>query len=115
MTRPVGSCGLGSVPTSLWMRFWENGRPTRALMFTTTVRPARPELTPATVSFYFYRKVDAAWTLQSRDDVVADVGGLARSMWRFSTIGEWYVRAQGNPTPYNANSMMSPPERYVVR
>ena len=97
------------------MRLWENGRPTRALMFTTTVRPARPELTPATVSFYFYRKVDAAWTLQSRDDVVADVGGLARSMWRFSTIGEWYVRAQANPTPYNANSAMSPPERYVVR
>lgn len=86
-----------------------------ALLFTTTVRPARPELTPATVSFYFYRKVGAAWTLQSRDDVVADPDGVARSMWRFSTTGEWYVRAQANPTSYNANSVMSPPERYVVR
>jgi hypothetical protein len=86
-----------------------------ALMFTTTVRPARPELAPATVSFFFYRKVGATWTLQSRDDVVADVGGLARSTWRFSTTGEWYVRAQANPTPCNANSVMSPPERYVVR
>lgn len=85
-----------------------------ALMFTTTVRPARPELAPATVSFFFYRKVGAAWTLQSRDDVVADLDGLARSTWRFRTTGEWYVRAQANPTPYNANSVMSPPQRYVV-
>ena len=115
MTRPVGSCGLGSVPAQSVDAVLGKRPPNTALMFTTTVRPARPELTPATVSFYFYRKVDAAWTLQSRDDVVADVGGLARSMWRFSTIGEWYVRAQANPTPYNANSAMSPPERYVVR
>ena len=70
MTRPVGSCGLGSVPTVCGCGFGNtaatHGRhprpPNTDLMFTTTVRPARPELTPATVSFYFYRKVDAAWT-----------------------------------------------------
>ena len=37
-----------------------------SITFSTTVRPARPELAPATVSFYFYRLSSAARTTWSR-------------------------------------------------
>ena len=85
-----------------------------SITFTTTVRPARPELAPAKVSFYFYRKVSGAWTLAAKRDVYIDAAGLARTTFKFSTSGQWYVRTQANPTPYNANSVMSPLERYNV-
>jgi hypothetical protein len=86
-----------------------------SITFTTTVRPARPELAPARVSFYFYRRVGSSWVLQAKRDVYIDAAGRARTTFTFSSSGQWYVRSQANPTPYNANSVMSPLERYSVR
>jgi hypothetical protein len=86
-----------------------------SITFTTTVRPARPELAPAKVSFYFYRFSSGAYRFVTKRDVLIDGAGLARTTFRFTSSGQWYVRSQANPTPYNANSIMSPVERYSVR
>ncbi len=86
-----------------------------SITFTTTVRPARPELAPAKVSFYFYRQVSGAWQFVTKRDVYIDGAGLARTTFKFTTAGQWYVRSQANPTPYNANSVMTRVERYSVR
>jgi hypothetical protein len=85
-----------------------------SITFTTTVRPARPELAPATVSFFFYQRVSGVWRLVTTRAVVV-VGGLARTTFQFSQPGEWYVRSQAGPTAYNANSEPTPIERYSVR
>ena len=90
-------------------------RRSSSIAFTTTVRPARPELAPATVSFYLYRQVSGAWQLVTRRDVAVDAAGLARTTFKFSSAGQWYVRSQANATPANANSVMSPLERFAVR
>ena len=86
-----------------------------SITFTTTVRPARPELAPAKVSFYFYRQVSGVYQLVTKRDVLIDANGLAKTTFKFTSAGQWYVRSQANPTPYNANSVMTPPERYSVR
>jgi hypothetical protein len=86
-----------------------------SITFTTTVRPARPELAPATVSFYLYRRVSGGWTQISKRNVVIDSAGLARTTFTFSSVGDYYVRSQANPTPYNANSVLTPVERYNAR
>jgi hypothetical protein len=86
-----------------------------SIQFTTTVRPARPELAPARVTFTFFRFSAGAWRFVTSRDVVIDSAGLARTTFRFTSVGQWYVRSQANPTPYNANSVNSPPERYSVR
>ena len=85
-----------------------------SITFTTTVRPARPELAPARVSFWFYHQVNGSWVLAAKHDVVIDAAGLAHYTFTFSSSGQWYVRLAANPTPYNANSVMSPVERYSV-
>lgn len=82
--------------------------------FTTTVRPSRPELTPATVTYWVFRKVSGAWQQYYTTNVVADSAGLARFSWTFSSSGTWYVRSMANPTPYNANSVKAPIEQYRV-
>ena len=46
--------------------------------------------------------------------VTAAPMGEPRTTFKFSTSGQWYVRSMANPTPYNANSVMSPIERYSV-
>jgi hypothetical protein len=86
-----------------------------SITFTTTVRPARPELAPAQVSFYLYKRVNGVWTRISTRNVFIDGAGLARTTWKFASTGDYYVRSQANPTTYNANSVMSPLERYNVR
>jgi hypothetical protein len=86
-----------------------------SIQFTTTVRPARPELALARVTFTFYRFSSGAWRFVTSRDVFIDSAGLARTTFRFTSSGQWYVRAQANPTPYNANSVNSPLERYSVR
>jgi hypothetical protein len=83
--------------------------------FTTTVRPSRPELPAAKVTFRFYRFVSGHWTYVTKRDVYIDSTGRASWTWTFSSRGEWYVRSIANPTPYNANSVWSPVERYSVR
>lgn len=87
-----------------------------AITFVDTVRPARPELVPATVRFVFYRQSSGgAWQLQGQRDVVINSFGQASTRWTFPTTGEWYVRSQARPTPYNANSVWGSLERYSVR
>jgi hypothetical protein len=86
-----------------------------SITFTTTVRPARPELPPARVTFRFYRLSGGAWTLVTTRDVLIDAAGKASTPFKFSSAGSWYVRSRANPTPYNANSFWSPIERYRVR
>jgi hypothetical protein len=86
-----------------------------SITFTTTVRPARPELALAKVSFFFYKQVSGVWQLQTKRDVFIDSAGLAKTTFKFTSSGQWYVRSQANPTTYNANSVMTPVERYSVR
>jgi hypothetical protein len=84
--------------------------------FTDTVRPARPELPKATVRFVFYRRGgDGIWRLYDQRDVVIDSLGRAATTWTFPMAGEWYVRSQARPTPYNANSVWSSLHRFSVR
>jgi hypothetical protein len=85
-----------------------------SITFTAIVRPSRPELTPAKVTFYFYRLSGSTWVLSAQRNVVADLAGQARTTFKFTSSGQWYVRSWANPTPYNANSVMTPPERYSV-
>jgi hypothetical protein len=85
-----------------------------SVTFTTTVRPARPELAPAKVSFWFYGQSGGSWVLAAKRDVLIDAAGVARTTFTFTSSGQWYVRSAANPTPYNANSVMSPVERYSV-
>jgi hypothetical protein len=85
-----------------------------SITFSTTVRPARPELAPARVSFYFYRFSSGAYRLVTKRDVVINSAGVASTTFRFSSSGLWYVRSQANPTTYNANSVMTL-EKYRVR
>ena len=87
-----------------------------SITFTTTVRPSRPELPKATVTFRFYRLSAGTWTLVTSRDVIIDSLGLARTTFKFTSAGSWYARSIANPTPsYNANSVWSPLERYNVR
>lgn len=86
-----------------------------SITFTTTVRPARPELAPAKVSFFLYKRVSGTWKLVSTRNVFIDNAGLARTTYKFASAGQYYVRSQANPTTYNANSLMTGPERYNVR
>ena len=82
--------------------------------FTTTVRPARPELPKAKVTFTFtlYRAGHIAYS--GRREVYIDSAGLAKWTWKFGSSGLWYVRAIANPTMANANSVWSPIEKYFV-
>lgn len=82
--------------------------------FTTTVRPARPELVRAKVTFTFTLYQHGRLIYSGKRDVYIDSAGLARWTWKFGTWGDWYVRAVANPTPANANSYWSPIERYYV-
>ena len=68
----------------------------------------------ATVSFYFYKQISGVWRLQTTRDVLIDSAGLARTTFRFTSSGQWYVRSQANPTTYNANSVLTPLVRYSV-
>jgi hypothetical protein len=86
-----------------------------SITFTTTVRPSRPELTAATVTYYLYRQVSGTWRLATTRTVAVDSAGLAKTTIKFASTGQWYVRSRANPTPYNANSVLTPIERYSVR
>ena len=86
-----------------------------SVAFTDTVRPARPELPAATVRFVFYRRAsDGIWRLYDQRDVVINALGKASTAWDFPVAGEWYVRSQARPTPFNANSVWSGLQRFSV-
>jgi hypothetical protein len=86
-----------------------------SITFTTTARPARPELPRVKVSFVFYRRVGSVWTRVAKRDVIINSLGKSSTTFKFTRSGSWYVRTIANPTPYNANSVWSPLERYRVR
>jgi hypothetical protein len=86
-----------------------------SITFTTTVRPARPELPKATVSFVLYRRVSGVWTLVTTRNVVINSLGKASTTFKFSSAGSYYVRSIARPTTFNANSIWTPVERYNVR
>ena len=83
-------------------------------MFTTTVRPSRPGLLPASVTYLVYRNVNGVWVQYFTRNVVAASTGVASFTWTFASSGLWYVRSMANATPYNANSVKSPAEQYKV-
>ncbi len=85
-----------------------------AITFTTTVRPSRPELTPAVVVFTVFQLKNGTWVQVLARNVTATGAGIAQLKITFSTPGSFYVRSQANPTPYNANSVNSPLQRYDV-
>jgi hypothetical protein len=85
-----------------------------SITFFTVVRPSRPELTPARVTFSFFRLSGSTWVLSTQRTVTAASDGRAATTFKFSTSGQWYARSMANPTPYNANSVMSTIERYSV-
>jgi len=86
-----------------------------AVRFTTTVRPARPELPKGSVTFFFYHRVQGSWELVAQPNVSVNAAGQASWTWVFDDPGSWYVRSVANPTSHNANSVRSRVERYEVR
>ncbi len=84
------------------------------VLFTTTVRPSRPELTPAVVIYTVFQLKNGTWVQVLARNVTATGAGLAQLSITFSTPGSFYVRSQANPTPYNANSVNSPLQFYNV-
>jgi hypothetical protein len=85
-----------------------------SITFTTTVRPSRVELPAAKVTFVFYRRIGSIWSLVTKRDVYINSLGQASTTFKFTRAGNWYVRSIANPTPFNANSVWSPLERYLV-
>ena len=83
--------------------------------FTTTVRPARPELPPATVTYVVYQLQGTRWVQIVNLDLVGNAAGQTRLTLTFSQPGRFYVRSIALPTSFNANSVWSPAERYDVR
>lgn len=66
------------------------------------------------VTFFFYHQESGAWQLVTSRAVSVDSAGKARTTFQFTSAGQWYVRSQAGPTPYNANSVPTPAERYDV-
>ena len=85
------------------------------LAFTTTIRPARPELPAPVATYRLYRLVSGRWVLARQQRVAVDAAGVAAVTWPFTTAGRWYVVASAVPTSLNANSAWSAPDRILVR
>ncbi len=85
-----------------------------SITYTATIRPIGPTLAPGKVTFGFWRNVGGHWELAGSRTVAADSLGKASTTWKFSSRGQWYVRAVADPTPTNANSYWSPLERYSI-
>jgi hypothetical protein len=83
--------------------------------FRSTVRPARPELAPASVTFTIFERRAGTWVHVLTQTFVVDAAGVAALNVTFNGAGAFYVRSMANPTPDNANSVNSPVERYNVR
>lgn len=84
------------------------------ITFTSTVRPARPELPQAHVNFVVYRLIGSQWTLALNQTIGVNAAGQASLRVTFSNRASFYVRSQAVPTTANANSVWSPVERYDV-
>ncbi len=85
-----------------------------SLTFTTTVRPAGQQLPKARVTFTFTLKRGKVVVSSASRNVYVDASGAASWTWKFSSSGEWYVRAMANPTTANADSAWSQIDQYYV-
>jgi hypothetical protein len=85
-----------------------------SVTFTMTVRPAETLLPKARVTFTFLLKRGAAVVTSASRNVYVGATGTASWTWKFSSAGEWFVRAIANPTTVNANSVWSPADQYYV-
>ena len=82
--------------------------------FATVIRPDRTDLPSPRATFRVYHWTGSTWALYRTVVATADTYGVASLRWTFSTRGLWYVRSMANPTPYNANSVWSTPQRFSV-
>ena len=101
--RPTGSGHVKRVPVGT------------VVNFVTTVRPARPELPPAVVTYVVYQLQGSRWVLVVTRDLTINAAGKTTLTLTFSAPGSFYVRSIARPTTANANSPWSPIERYDVR
>ena len=86
-----------------------------SIVFTTTIRPNRPDLPQAHANFVVYQLVSGHWTLIETRTVGVNSAGVATLTVTFNSTGQFYVRSQAIPTTFNANSGLSTPvERYKV-
>jgi hypothetical protein len=85
-----------------------------SVTFTTTVRPAGPQLAKARVTFTFLLKRGGSLVVAASRNVYVGASGTASWTWKFSSAGEWFVRAMANPTLVNANSGWSQIDQYYV-
>ena len=86
-----------------------------SIVFTSTIRPNRPDLPQAHANVVVYKLLGGRWTLIETQIVAVNAAGVATLAVTFSSTGQYYVRSQAIPTPLNANSGWSLPlERYNV-
>ena len=83
--------------------------------FKVTVRPSSAAVPPGDATLQVYRRASGRWQLVSTQVATPNAAGLASIFVTFATPGSYYIRAQADPTPVNANSGWSPIERYDVR
>src|SRR5262249_49026147 len=86
-----------------------------SIIFTSTIRPNRPELPQAQANFVVYQFTNGEWS-QVLDRMVGvdRATGKASLQVTFNTAGKFYVRSEAAPTTFNANSGWSPLDLYQV-
>ncbi len=87
----------------------------RSIAFRVTVRPLRADLAASSVTYRFYHKVDGSWVLATERHILTDSSGVARTTFRFSQSGSWYVRAYAPRTPYNSITRFTQRELFSVQ
>jgi hypothetical protein len=83
------------------------------VVYTARVRPVKAGVRPV-VSFVIAQHVGALWLTRQKVKVTASAAGVATLGHRWSTRGEWEIRAQALATGYNLIGS-SPRVRLVVR
>ncbi len=87
-----------------------------AITFNGIVRPTGPNLPRANVLFQIWQKTSSGtWALHTSYTKASDVDGNTYWTVTWSTKGEFYIRAQSQPTSVNANSFWSPNEYYTIK
>jgi hypothetical protein len=86
-----------------------------SITFTVTARPNRPELPQAHANLVVERRTSSGYVIASSLVQAVDrTTGAASFRITFNTPGDYFVRAQLQPTSVNANSGFTPMERYHV-
>jgi hypothetical protein len=85
------------------------------VIFTVTVRPARPDVPAGRVVLELYQKVSGTWRRTAVQTALPSAAGQAVFSVTFGTVaGQRYVRATANPTSVNANSFWTERQFYTV-